>query len=447
MNLEAIERIYFLGIGGIGMSALAKYFHLKGTEVKGYDRVESVVSKGLEEMGMEIFYMLNADHVHGADLMVYTPAISTDCVEYVEAERLGIPIMKRSQVLGMISQSYQTLAVAGTHGKTTTSSMLTHLLKEGGIDPTAFLGGIARNLASNFTFGQSPWVVAEADEYDRSFLTLHPEYAIITSLDPDHLDIYGTEGEMQQSFRAFADQSKQVLVEHSLEEFDWGKEVETFGIDAGDYRATNLRFQKLETVFDFEWKGGKVENLRLGMPGRHNVSNMTGAIGLALKTGMNPADLERAVDRFRGIYRRFEVHLHGENLSYIDDYAHHPEEIAAAMATARALFPERKLIVVFQPHLFTRTRDLLEGFAEELSKADTVLLMEIYPAREEPIEGIHSTLLLGKLRIEAKQLVPREALPSAIQAEIQGPTVLLTLGAGDIDKEVPTVAKALEHLK
>lgn len=444
MKLEAVNKVYFLGIGGIGMSALARYFHLTGREVKGYDRVESVVTKGLEEMGMEIFYMLNADHVAGADLMVYTPAISKDCVEYVEAERLGIPILKRSQVLGMISEAYKTLGVAGTHGKTTTSSMLTHLLKEGGAEPTAFLGGISRNLNANFTFGTSDWMVAEADEYDRSFLTLHPEHAIITSLDPDHLDIYGTEEEMKQNFRAFADQSSQLLVEASLKEFDWGKGFRTFGIEEGDIRAENLRFQKLETLFDLHWEGGRLDDLRLGMPGRHNVSNMTAALGLAIQIGVQSDRLPAAVDSFSGIYRRFEVHIHGEELSLIDDYAHHPEEIAAAMSTARALFPDRKLLVVFQPHLFSRTRDLCEGFAAELSKADTTLLMDIYPAREEPIPGITSNSILQQMTLSHARIVSRKTLITAIQQELNAPTVLLTLGAGDIDKEVPKIARALK---
>ncbi|MEM7370272.1 MAG: UDP-N-acetylmuramate--L-alanine ligase [Bacteroidota bacterium] len=443
MNLGAVNSIYFLGIGGIGMSALARYFHLTGREVKGYDRVESMVSKGLEEMGMEIFYMLNADHVAGADLMVYTPAISKECVEYVAAERLGIPIMKRSEVLGVISESYRTLAVAGTHGKTTTSSMLTHVLASAGVQPTAFLGGISRNLNANFTFGMSDWMVAEADEYDRSFLTLHPYYAIITSLDPDHLDIYGTEEEMQQNFRAFANQSRKLLVEAGLKGFDWGKNTKVFGIESGDFRAENLRFQKLETLFDFRWDGGKLDNLRLGMPGRHNVLNMTAALGLAIETGVQPDQLPEAVDSFQGIYRRFEVHLHQQDLSFIDDYAHHPEEIAAAMSTARALFPERQLLVVFQPHLFSRTRDLCEGFAAELSKADRTLLMEIYPAREEPIPGITSESILTRMTLKRATLVSRDSLISAIQQELEGPTVLLTLGAGDIDKEVPKIANAL----
>ncbi|MEL6652562.1 MAG: UDP-N-acetylmuramate--L-alanine ligase [Bacteroidota bacterium] len=439
MELSSIQTIYFLGIGGIGMSALARYFHREGKNVLGYDRTSSIVTEGLEDEGMTIFYVLDPSHIQEADLMVYTPAISQDNVEYQAALRAGIPILKRSQILGLISEQYRTLAVAGTHGKTTTSSMLAHLLRHGGVDATAFLGGIARNLEGNFAYGESDWLVVEADEFDRSFLTLKPEYAIVTSMDPDHLDIYGTPDEMANNYRAFGDLSQQLLVHHSLGEQGWTKPLETFGIEVGDYQARNLRFGDLETVFDFRFAERQIENLRLPFPGRHNVLNMVSAMALALKAGMKAEKLPTAVSSFAGIYRRFERQHHSPRLTYIDDYAHHPTEIAAAMDTARRLFPDRQLVVIFQPHLFSRTRDFADGFREELAKADALLLMDIYPAREEPIEGVSSEMLLSATPSANAKIVTRKDITTQLQQLISLPTILLSLGAGDIDREVGAI--------
>lgn len=429
------------------MSALAHYFHQQGKKVSGYDRAVSRVTRELEKEGIEIFYKMDEAHLNEQDLMVYTPAISRNSIEYTAAEERGIPIMKRSQVLGEISRSYKTLAVAGTHGKTTTSTMLTHVLRECGVDCTAFLGGISNNLDSNFVIGNSDLLVVEADEYDRSFMTLNPDMAVITSMDADHLDIYGTLGQMREDYLAFAAQCDKILVADGWEEAFAARECETFGIGTGKYYADNLHFSDLKTGFDYVSPEGRIRDLSLPMPGRHNVMNMVAAISVAIRHGADVEKVRQAVASFRGIYRRFDVHIDRESCTYIDDYAHHPSEIAAVVQTARDLFPERKLIVVFQPHLFSRTRDFMKGFAEELSKADAVMLMDIYPAREEPIEGVSSGVLLDQISINQKQLTGRNELPAQLKEWAKGrQTVVMTLGAGDIDREVEAIKNELSKI-
>ncbi|MEO0471208.1 MAG: UDP-N-acetylmuramate--L-alanine ligase, partial [Bacteroidota bacterium] len=414
MDLEKVEHIYFLGIGGIGMSALARYFHMRGKKISGYDRVRSIVARGLEDEGMTLFYKLDKQHVAGQDLLIYTPAISQSCEEYVAAEALGIPILKRSQILGLISEHYQTLAVAGTHGKTTTSSMLAHVLRASGIDCTAFLGGIANNINGNFVFGESNQLVVEADEFDRSFLTLRPFVSVITSLDPDHLDIYGEHAEMKKNFLAFGSLSQKLLVHASLKEAGWNQPVETYGISEGIFQANHLRHQSLTTWFDFSGPGIDIRDISLQMPGLHNVLNMTAALAIAFRQGADPGRLKSAAESFSGIYRRFQVHHHDDRVTYIDDYAHHPTEIEAAIQTGRHLFPERQLMVVFQPHLFSRTRDFGGDFARALDQADVSLLMDIYPAREAPIDGIDAEWLLDQMSAKDKAVVPRLELTDAI---------------------------------
>lgn len=422
------------------MSALARYFHLMGKQVQGYDRVASVVSRGLEAEGIKVFYNLDPNHIAHQDMVVYTPAISRDNAEYQAALQAGIPLLKRSEVLGIISRDYQTLAVAGTHGKTTTSAMLTHVLQVCGMDCTAFLGGISKNIQSNFRHGQSQWLVAEADEYDRSFLSLNPWFAIITSMDPDHLDIYGNQEAMKQSFLAFARQSQHLLVHEQLKHIDWGKAVKTYGIDSGDFCARRLEVQGINWQFDFVAEGHIQARISLPMPGQHNVANMLAALSMAWMMGAKAAELQKAAATFAGIYRRFEFQYHDEQLSFIDDYAHHPAELEAAISTARKLFPQRQLVVIFQPHLFSRTRDFAAGFARALSMADVVLLLDIYPARELPMEGVSSQLILDQLRAAVKQLASKEELIPLLDAYIKPPAAILSLGAGDIDREVPRIA-------
>ncbi|MDX1908303.1 MAG: UDP-N-acetylmuramate--L-alanine ligase [Bacteroidia bacterium] len=440
MKLQDIHTIYFLGIGGIGMSAIARYFRLLGCQVAGYDRTETGVTRALEAEGIAVYYQADPAHVAGADLMVYTPAIGQEHPEYQAALAAGIPILKRSQILGTISAGSRTLAVAGTHGKTTTTTMLTHLLREAGSGCTAFLGGISNNLQSNFCFADNDLVVAEADEYDRSFLTLHPDMAVITAMDPDHLEIYGDAAEMERTFRQFAGQTRRLLVQADLPQTGWADGTATYGLETGDWQARNLQFGHLRTTFDLTGPGISLPGLVLHMPGRHNVLNMTAALAVALHYGADPARIPAAVASFTGIYRRFEVLVDSPALTYVDDYAHHPAEIAAALLTARDLFPDRRLVVVFQPHLYTRTRDLCAGFATELSRADAVLLMDIYPAREEPIPGVTSRMILDAMTLADRQLVTRQDLLTTLTAVIEGPTVVLTLGAGDIDRESERIA-------
>lgn len=442
MELEEANNIYFIGIGGIGMSAIARYCARKGKQVKGYDRTESVVTRGLEKEGIEVFYTLDETHIAGQDLVIYTPAISRDNIAYSAAVALGVPLIKRSLALGMISRAYRTLAVAGTHGKTTTSTMLAHVLRSCGLDCTAFLGGISRNLDSNFVFGQSDLLVAEADEYDRSFMTLNPFRAVITSLDADHLDIYGTSTEMQESYFQFAAQVQAegtLLVHESLENAKWERNCLTYGIDRGDFRAENLHFGTLTTEFDFVAAGLRLDKLSLPMPGYHNVSNMVAALALAHLEGASPTAIRAAVASFAGIYRRFEVLYHSERLTYIDDYAHHPSELSAVITTARALFPERQLTVIFQPHLYSRTRDFCQDFAQVLDHTDRCLLMDIYPAREMPIPGVDAAMIAREMRVGGAELVSREALTEALTSGLEKPAVVMSLGAGDIDREVKQI--------
>ena len=443
IQLDNIQSMYFLGIGGIGMSALARYFHLQGKTVSGYDRVSTRVSQSLEEEGIEVRYHFEEAQLQGKDMIVYTPAILPSNPEYIASVNSGKPMHKRAEILGAISRKYKALAVAGTHGKTTTTTMLTHVLRNCQVDCSAFLGGISLNLNSNFAHGKSPWVVIEADEYDRSFLQLKPEMAVITAVDPDHLDIYDTPKEMETSYRQFASQvTGPLLVHEQIGNQDWGRNVLTYGVEAGNYRAENLDHENLSTTFDFVGESNRVSGLQLRMPGTHNVSNMVAALALAERLGAEPEDMKAAVNSFSGIYRRFEVQLDHPEFTFIDDYAHHPRELEAAIDTAGKLFPHRQLIVVFQPHLYTRTRDFAEGFGTALSKAEVVLLMDIYPAREHPIPGVSSQLILDEIKeVTQKAWVTREELIPALIKHVELPTVLLTLGAGDIDKEVKKVTE------
>ena len=429
-----------MGIGGIGMSALARYFHLTGKRVAGYDSVSSVVSRALEKEGIEVFDHLDAAHISGIDMMIYTPAISRENIEYVAAVRANIPILKRSQALGIISREYRSLAVAGTHGKTTTSAMLTHVLRTSNLDCTAFLGGISSNINSNFVLGQSDLLVVEADEYDRSFLSLNPYFAIITSMDPDHLDIYGGSEEMVKSFRAFAEQSSRLLVHQSLKAENWGKEVATYSIDKGNFRAENLSWKGLDWQFDFFVENQLITPIQMSMPGMHNVANMLAALATAWQLGAKAESLQRAAATFSGIYRRFELHHQDEKLAFIDDYAHHPVELEAAILTAKSLFPDRQIVVVFQPHLFSRTRDFCEGFAKSLSQADVVLLLDIYPAREAPLAGISSKIIYELLDAQHQEIIQKAEIIPRLDEWVQKPSVVLSLGAGDIDREVGKIA-------
>lgn len=449
-GLHTVQKIYFLGIGGIGMSALARYFQFIDKKVCGYDKTPTKLTDQLVQEGMDICFVDNLEILpNNIDLVIYTPAIPKNNAQYKYFLENDIPMIKRSAVLGLISREYKLLAVAGTHGKTTTSCLLTHLLESSHIDCTAFLGGISENLKSNFILGNSEWMVAEADEYDRSFLTLNPYYSIITSVDADHLDIYGTEESMQESFVAFAKQVKpegKVFIKSGLgiEETLISDSVQliTYGIDQGQVFATNVRLKNGYFCFDYVGLDVELKDLTMALPGRHNIENAVAAISVALMTGVKSDVIQTALSTFKGIKRRFEFIKHGKTV-YIDDYAHHPSELHAAIQTARELFPDRKILGIFQPHLFSRTQDFATAFAKELDQLDEIWLMEIYPAREEPIPGITSAFLLKLMQSDKKFLFTRtEIFENLKQTDA---AVVMTLGAGDIDNTVSTILEILKQ--
>ena len=446
MELDALKKLYFIGIGGIGMSALARYFNERGAEIYGYDKTETTLTKKLVGEGMKIHFDEDVNQIpEGLDAVVYTPAIPKEHQELKFLKRSGLPVMKRSEMLGVISRANKCIAIAGTHGKTTTSSMTAHLLRNAGMDISCFLGGIANNFKSNYCYGESEWTVIEADEFDRSFHRLNPEVAVLISMDPDHLDIYGEKDKVQESFETFlhkVNDGGKILMQRDLtEDFDKAFidslksrniEILTYGLLDADFEAKNLKYDSGQQVFDFEG----IEELRLMMPGRHNTENMCAAIAIAAILGVSEEEIKAGVKTFSGIQRRFDI-TEGNGRIYIDDYAHHPSELKAAIGSARQLWPNKKLTVVFQPHLFSRTRDFMEDFRRELSEVDELFLMEIYPAREQPISGVNSTKLLENIDLENKKIVHREQLMELIKdSEVE---VLMTLGAGDIDVFAPQI--------
>lgn len=438
MRIEELHKVYFIGIGGIGMSALARYFREKGLEVYGYDKTETALTRTLAAEGMHIHYEDDPEWIpEGVELVVYTPAIPEAHRELTYFRNREYPVMKRAEVLGLLSREQRTLAVAGTHGKTTTSCMLSWLLAYAGLDCTAFLGGIAANFQSNYRLGHAGWMVVEADEYDRSFLHLHPEHAIILSMEPDHLDIYGDEaGMLESGFRAFSRQlvpGGKLYVQHRwADQLNDAKVYRTFGLDRGDYRAERVRVEEGYFVFDLQCPEGEaIEGFRLPLPGRHNVENATAALAVALELGLDPQRLAEGLQKFKGVQRRFEIRFRRPGLVYVDDYAHHPTELQAAIGAAREFFPGQRIKGIFQPHLYSRTRDFAKGFAEALEALDEVILLDIYPAREEPIPGVSSDLIRQHMRKKIEAPVPLE---QALEKSKEKPAgVWMTLGAGNID--------------
>lgn len=454
MNPGELTSVYFIGIGGIGMSAIARYFNTRGVAVAGYDKTETALTQQLNAEGIRVYYSEDLDVLpENIDLVVYTPAVPADHQQLVHLLNLGVPVMKRAQVLGLISQSQKTIAIAGTHGKTTTSSMVTHVLKSCDEPVSAFLGGILSGYNTNYFLGDSDWVVVEADEFDRSFLHLQPEIAVVNSIDPDHLDIYGTPEKVTEAYLAFIHKTKEngtVLLAHQAAQ-DLGADevaaikdkyrVLTYGFEDSDDIQLNIKgVQEGKVVFDFFSPMGSIESIASRMPGVHNVSNAAVAIAVALLQGKDKDAIAHGVTSFKGVKRRFEWIVDGEKV-YIDDYAHHPTELKMAIGAARMMFPGKKLMGIFQPHLFTRTRDFADGFAEELSKLDELLLMDIYPAREEPIEGVNAEMLLSKMNHANARIVSREEILDAVQKG--NFDVVMTLGAGNIDTLVPQIQKML----
>lgn len=456
MDFNAIHKIYFIGIGGIGMSALARYFRLHGAEVHGYDRTETELTRALVAEGMHLHYDDDVTRIpEGVDLVVWTPAVPKDLAELNWFMERNYPMKKRAEVLGIISRAKKCVAIAGTHGKTTTSTMTAHLLRASGVDATAFVGGISGNLGSNFVEGKSDWIVVEADEYDRSFLHLSPDVAVLNSIDPDHLDIYGTPEAVVDAYKQFARQIKpggKLIYKHGLpledvaeELLATGRFVFSFGIEEGYYEVYNLHVVDGQTAFGlkssiFDWS-----DLRLNYPGNHNVLNATAAIAATLAAGGFSTELRAALADFKGVKRRFETIVKTAETVYVDDYAHHPAELEATIQAARSLYPGKRLTGVFQPHLFTRTRDFADAFAAALDQLDECIILPIYPAREQPIPGVTSAMLLEKMTLKNKQVVQKHELLDEIQT--RKPEVLLTMGAGDIDTLVELIkGKIVENL-
>ncbi len=447
MKLNDIHSVYFVGIGGIGMSAIARWFNQRGVKVGGYDRIQTPLSSKLEEEGIWIHYVDNQKDIPSEfmdvekTLIVYTPAIPEKHEELRFFNKKGFDVKKRSEVLGLISRDHYTVAVAGTHGKTTTSSMVAHLLHQSEKGCSAFIGGIMTNYDSNLIIGnEDAPVVVEADEFDRSFLRLSPNYTIVTSVDPDHLDIYGDEDQMRDAFGQFVqlggEEGKTLIHYAAAEKINMHLEnlYYTYGIDKGDIQAKALR--AVGGTFIFNYHGSQViKDLKLSVPGFHNVENCVAAVTLALDLGMTPESIKAGIESYRGVKRRFEFVIKNDKFTYIDDYAHHPTEITAFLKSVKALFPRKKLTIVFQPHLYSRTRDFQKGFAESLMLADEIILLDIYPAREAPIKGVTSEMVFDMIYKENKTLTTMDELEAVLSTK--SVELLCTIGAGNIDTQVP----------
>ncbi|MFZ9942134.1 MAG: UDP-N-acetylmuramate--L-alanine ligase [Bacteroidia bacterium] len=452
-----IKKAYFLGIGGIGMSALARYFHSRGVVVCGYDKTETPLTVELSSEGIAVSYMDNPDRLPswfsaGQDfsevLVVYTPAIPKDHKELNHIAALGVRLWKRSEVLGEVTRGVRTIAVAGTHGKTTTSTMIAHVLHHSGRNVTAFLGGISSNYHTNLLLASNrehEIMVAEADEYDRSFLRLSPDVSVITSLDPDHLDIYGSHQTMVDCYTEFASRLKpggSLFVKSGIERTSNITPTHTYSATMeGDFKASNLRIENGAYVFDVIGPDYMITDLLLYCPGRHNVENAVAATIVCHQEGLTPDEIRTGLAAFKGVHRRFEYRLRSDQKVVIDDYAHHPTELKAAIQTVRELYPGKKILGVFQPHLYSRTRDFADGFAQSLSELDELVLLDIYPARELPIPGITSSMILGKCTIDEKKLVSKEELFDHVSNA--DAYVILMLGAGDIDALVEGVVDSI----
>lgn len=452
------KNIFFLGVGGIGMSALARYFKHSGKEVGGYDKTPSSITESLQKEGIAVSFDDAAETLQkilpdghpGNTTVVYTPAIPLDSILYQHIVERGYPMMKRARALGQVTADTVNLSIAGTHGKTTTSCLLAHLLQVGGIPHVSILGGISSNFGSNYSNTLSADAlrisVTEADEFDRSFLQLSPMTAAITSLDADHLDIYGDESQIKKSFFDFARKVKvdgRLYVQADLQDqfAQEGIRVSTYGIEHGQTMAAHLHIHEKDYVFDLYHNNEVYRNLRLGIPGRHNVENAVVASAMALDYGVAEDALRTGLQRFTGVKRRFEYILRKPAV-FIDDYAHHPTELRAIIGSVRALYPNHQITGIFQPHLYTRTRDFAEGFSQSLSELDRLILLDIYPARELPIPGVTSSMLLKGLDPSRCILMGKEEAIEAIAKE--RPELLLTLGAGDIDRLVPRLKEVLE---
>ena len=445
------KNAYFIGIGGIGMSAIARYFKFKGLNVAGYDKTESELTDTLQKEGIDVHYVDNVDFIPKDienTLVVYTPAIPHDLKELNYVMDNGYNVFKRSKVLGEITDGERCLAVSGTHGKTTTSTLTAHILDESGEGCSAFLGGISKNYGTNLLMSHTPTVVVEADEFDRSFLQLHPEIAVITAMDADHLDIYGDLEHVHEAFKAFASQvSGTVIAKLGLDitSKDTNAKILRYHYNdpKADFYARNPQPDKLGYFsFDIVWPGGVIEGVKCGTPGWVNVENSVAAAAICLTYGLKPEAIKHAIGTFQGVKRRLDIHVNTEKVSYIDDYAHHPKELSTAISSMRDIFPGRKLTAIFQPHLYTRTRDFADDFAAALSKVDKLILLDIYPAREEPIPGVTSEIIFDKVTAPEKVMLHKEELMEYLEKEPVD--VLITFGAGNIADFIAPITELLE---
>lgn len=441
MQLDKIKNVYFVGIGGIGMSALARYFNLQGATVSGYDRTPTDLTDQLQKEGIAIHFDDNIELIDKrAELVIYTPAIPKYHSELNYIIEHNYPLYKRSEVLGMLSRDKFTIAVSGSHGKTTVSGMITWILKNSGYDCTAFLGGICSNFNSNFVHGENDVMIAEADEYDRSFMRLYPNVTVVTAVDSDHLEIYGTQEEVEKAFIEFANKTEiggELIIKAGLPIIPFLREHVT------QYSLQNNAADLYVANYNITLTGSEVElsngiRYTLRYPGIHNIENSVAAVSVALHLGISQDNIAESLNAFKGIHRRFEMIASNNECVYIDDYAHHPEEIRMFLSSLRAIYKGKKITAIFQPHLFTRTRDLADGFAASLDLADEIILLPIYPAREEPIEGVTSDTILSRIKNSKKSILNKDAVLQKIrESEME---VLCTIGAGDIDKLVNSIA-------
>ena len=445
MNLNQIHNVYFIGIGGIGMSALARYFQNIGKNVSGYDKTPTMLTDELVAGGMTIHFednisLIPSYYYSENTLVIVTPAVPVSHSEWNYFIERDYVIKKRAEVLGLITKDTFCFAVAGTHGKTTTSSILGHILYESGADVTAFLGGIVENYHSNLIGSGKTITVVEADEFDRSFLHLHPNIACVTSMDADHLDIYGDKNAIEASFREFADK----VSDKTKMFIPKGLDLEGLTVAVNEdatFKAFNVRIENSAYVFDVQTPSETIENIAFALPGRHNLMNALMALAMAKTYGTPTESIAIALASFKGVQRRFSYQIKSEKHIYIDDYAHHPTEINAVHQAVRELYPNQKVLAIFQPHLFSRTKDFADDFAKSLSRFDEVLLLDIYPARELPMEGVTSTWLMSKMTNEHKKLVSKtDLIPSILASDA---TVIVTIGAGDIGELVPSIKNAL----
>ena len=457
--MQSVDTYYFLGIGGIGMSALARYFAAKGFRVLGYDRTPSSLTQSLEAEGIEVQYDDSLDRVEqlsiSKTIVVRTPAVPEDVPVYVWLRDNGFTILKRAEVLGSITRQQKALCVAGTHGKTTTSTILAHILYPSHIGTSAFLGGIANNYDTNLLLSaKSDYVVVEADEFDRSFHHLTPHISVITSMDPDHLDIYGTEDAYRESFAHYASLVESALVVKSSVKCkveSLKAKVYTYAVnEQTDFYADNVRIEDGQIYFDFHTPESVIKDLQLGVPIWVNIENSVAAMAVAWLVGATEEELREGVSSFAGVYRRFNIHLNTPQVTYIDDYAHHPQELAATIESVRRLYPDRYVIGVFQPHLYSRTQDFGDDFAQVLDRLDEVALLPIYPARELPIPGVTSEWLLEKMQVKRALVLPsilpkylRERLKNCLIADKK--VVVITMGAGDIERQVNEITHKLTY--